>query len=107
MNIRAKLTEKVRVRRLTARTASGDQTRGEALTFQARIERGAGRVTAKMTGSEYDATTLVWTIEEVLLSDLLYFPEDTTTDVDTGRKPTKVEKMIGTNGKFSHYEVTI
>lgn len=104
MNIAGRLKETVTVKRLTARTSSGDATLGTTLTIKARIERAL--VTKKAgLGEGLDQQTRMFCVEAILLSDFVFFPEDSTANMNTARKPTEVSPVYSLGGKLSHHEV--
>lgn len=97
------LTETLTVKRKTGITKEGDPTYGAAFTMAARIER--GRLTqVGQTGELLDDVALVFTNDELLDTDLVWFPEDTTGSVEQAHRPIRVEPQRDLDGAVSHYE---
>lgn len=101
-------TETITVKRKTSHGLAGDPTRGTTLTMAARIERQAGEaVGADGTTLVFDARVFTEPPNEVRLSDLLFFPEDSTADDEAGREVTRVEPVRDLDGVLDHYEVLL
>lgn len=96
-------TETLTVKRKTAHTAAGDVTRGTTTTMAARIERGEGTLQLA-DGTELRYEARVFTAAALQLQDLLFFPEDSTSGQEAGRRPMRVEPMRELDGTVSHWE---
>lgn len=106
--LEGRCTELVTVKRKTSHGLAGDPTRGTTLTMLARIERQAGKMTsADGTELTFDARVFTEPPNEVKLSDLLFFPEDSTADDEAGREVTRVEAVRDLDGVLDHYEVLL
>lgn len=101
----ALLTETITVKHKTGVAASGDPTYGSPVTFPARIER-AGQRQVSTSGDQLNDTTLLFTVDTLSRSDLVWFPEDDTSSSEAAHRPVSVEQMRDLDGVVSHYEVT-
>lgn len=100
-----RLTETITVKRVTSHSAFGDPVRGTTLVVPARIQRidtdandNDGRI--KLSDAK------VFTQVEIELDDLLFFPEDNTSDDNTGRVAKHVEQRRALDGTVVLYSVT-
>jgi hypothetical protein len=106
--LEGRCTETITVKRKTSHGLGGDPVRGATVTMAARIERVRGETTSP-DGQEltYSARVFTEPPNEVLASDLIFFPEDSTADTEPGREVVRVEAIADLDGVLSHYEVLI
>ena len=104
MDISGRLTETVSRKAVSSRSDHLDPTYGTASTFSARIERDSGE-SYGASGSAVAYTHRMFCQTAVLLSDLIFFPEDSTADNNTGKRPASVSACYDLDGTLSHYEV--
>lgn len=100
--------ETLTVKRKTSHGLAGDPVRGTTLTMPARIERTAGR-TSSPDGEElfFDARVFVEPPNVLEVTDLLYFPEDSTADNEAGRRCTRVWSVRDLDGDVDHVECVL
>lgn len=99
-------TEALTIKRQTAHTARGDQTRATTITTTARIQRTNGEA-ANLDGSSVSAPALVMTRTPLQVGDLLFFPENNTSDQNTGQKIVSVTRHVDLFGVFTHYSASV
>lgn len=104
MNIGPRLTETVSRKTVTSRTDYADPLYGDVDTFAARIERGSGEVYSS-SGSTAQFSHRMFCQTSVALTDLVFFPENNTSDNDTGKRPVSVQACYDLGGTLDHYEV--
>lgn len=103
--LEGKCTETITVKRKTSHGLAGDPVRGTTLTMPARVERVAGELLSP-DGSvlTYSARVFTEPPNAVLLSDLIFFPEDSTADNEPGREVIRAETVPDLDGVVDHYE---
>lgn len=106
--LEGRCTETITVKRKTSHGLSGDPTRGTTLTMLARIERVGGEVTGP-DGNDltYSARVFTEPPNAVQLSDLIFFPEDSTADNEPGREVIRAETISDLDGVVDHYEALL
>lgn len=104
MNIAPRLTETVSRKSVTSRTDYADPLFGDVDTFPARIERGSG-MTYDASGVALSYAHRMFCTTSVALTDLIFFPEDSTATNDAGKRPASVQACYDLGGTLSHYEV--
>ena len=99
-----RLMEWVRVRRVVSRDSSGEAARNTPLVLAARIERQEGLLDAGAAGTGLTYGARVFTIEPLQLTDAVFFPEDDVADINTARRPMRVDRIADIDGLVSHWE---
>lgn len=106
IDISKKLTETLTVARVTARSTTGDQTRGDVFTCAAKIERQTVEVSAGSTESVSIGAT-IFTLVGLRTGDLVFFPEDNPADDNTGHTVLNSSKHVSLDGTINHYTATV
>lgn len=102
VRIGPRLTEIITVKRQTSHTSSGDPVRSTVLTVAARIERTASEATIA-DGREVGTGARVFTLVQLYEGDLVFFPEDNTSNPDTGHRVLEVVKRQALDGTTNHF----
>lgn len=104
MDVRSSMREKIAVRPVTGRSATGDPVYGAAeLEVPARVERLA-EVVAGADGTTLQESHRLFTVRELKKSDLVFLEGEDSSDTDKGHNVTRVEAMKDLDGLLSHYE---
>lgn len=100
-----RFTETITVKRKSGVSASGDPTYGTAFTMPARIERASLRqVTGD--GDALNDTTVLYTADPILQSDIVWFPEDDTGSSEAAHRPAIVAPERDLDGVIDHFETS-
>ncbi len=100
------LREVISLKHKTGVGPSGDAVYGALVTgVPARIER-ASQSQLQTTGDLLNDTTVMYTVAEILKSDIIWFPEDDTASVEAAHRPVIVSADRDLDGVIDHYEVT-
>ncbi len=92
LNITARCTETITVKRQTGHSTGGDPTYATAVTMKARIER------ARLESPD------LYTVEALQLGDLVWFPEADASDIDESHRVVGVALQKALDGTTTHYE---
>lgn len=98
-------TETITVKHKTGVNKSGDPIYGTAAPMQARIERGT-RTQVGQEGDELDDTSMLFTIDKLTASDMVWFPEDSTADAEAAHRVVNCEELRDLDGRIDHYETS-
>lgn len=104
MDIAHLCNEVLTIKRISTRSTFGDAATRATTTVRARIERENGSIQGA-GGEVLDYTARVFSKDEIRLTDLLYFPEDSAQN--DSKRPTKVSFIKSLDGSSSHYEVLV
>ena len=103
LNIAARLTETITMKRQTGHSSAGDPTYKAATTMKARVERG-GTEAADGEGRRINDASDIYTTTALLLGDIVWFPEDDTADTQKSRRVVGVMMLRALDGSITHYE---
>lgn len=100
------MTETISYKRQTSHTAAGDPSFGSLSTMKARIERqqleqgdGEGRRSSNAPD--------LYTYEQLKLGDLVWYPEDNTSDVNASKRVVICAPLRALDGTLTHYETRL
>lgn len=98
-------TETISVKHKTGITKSGDPLYGSLVLMQAKIERGS-RTQVGQEGDELDDTSMLFTIDKLAASDMVWFPEDDTSSAEAAHRVVVCAELRDLDGRIDHYETS-
>ncbi len=106
LDIRARLTETVTVKRISGHSAAGDPMYGAAVTMKARVERARLEASDGEGRRSSDAPDL-YTVEALQIGELVWFAEDDTADVNDSHRVVACVPLKALDGTLTHYETRL
>jgi predicted nucleic acid-binding Zn ribbon protein len=106
VNVTARLTETITVKRPTGHTSAGDWTYGANFTAPARVQRDTQEV-QDAEGRRVSNATILITTTELLVGDMVWLAEDSTADADACRRILNVKRRVALDGTVTHYTATL
>jgi hypothetical protein len=102
VNINARFTETITIKRQTSQSAAGDPVRGTTITAKARIERDRSEVQLG-SGRFLNNVQTLYCDTELLLGDQVFFPEDDTSNANASKTVIHVQRGVSLDGQVPFY----
>lgn len=102
MNVTARFTEAITIKRQTSQTSAGDPVRGTSLTARARIERDRAEVQLG-SGRYLNNVQTLYCDTELKLGDQVFFPEDDTSNPATAKTIVHTDRGTALDGQIPFY----